>query len=90
MEQDDVLSTLRSLPEEREPLTQEKILQVLSLQTRLLEDIKLKLDINNEVLLELLELRKRKAYSDHGAQVRPIRNKPFPSRPRHRSETRSY
>ena len=41
-----------------------------------LSDIKLKLDIANEIALERLELEREEARSDFGSQASPFRNKP--------------
>ena len=41
-----------------------------------LGDVKLKLDISNEIALELLELRREEARAESGAQARLIRHKP--------------
>ena len=79
MTQDDLLSTLRALPEEAGPTRVDQIITQLLLENNHLEDIKLKMSINNELLLQITELLKEKASSDFGSQVSPIRNKPFPS-----------
>ena len=83
----DLLSTLRSLPEEAGPTRVDQIITQLLLENNHLEDIKLKLSINNELLLGISELLKEKAGSDFGSQVSPIRNKPFPSPIRRRFGT---
>ena len=82
----DLLSTLRSLPEEAGPTRVDQIITQLLLENNHLEDIKLKLSINNELLLGISELLKEKAGSEFGSQVSPIKNKPFPSPIRRRFE----
>jgi hypothetical protein len=89
MAQDDLLSTLRALPEEAGPTRVDQIITQMLLENNHLEDLKLKLDINNELLLEISVLLKEKAGSDFGSQVSPIRNKPFPSPIRRRYGTHS-
>ena len=84
MTAESALSMLEDLEPEQEPSVREKVLETLKYQSNLLEDIKLKQSITNELLLELVELGKVMARSDFGAQVRPIQNKPFP-RPIRRS-----
>ncbi len=84
MPDNDLLSTLRALPEEAGPTRVDQIITQMLLENNHLEDIKLKLSINNELLLELVALMKGKTCSDFGSQVSPIRNKPFPSPIRNR------
>ena len=79
MTQEDLLSTLRSLPEEPRPNRVDQIITQQLLENNHLEDIKLKQAITNELLLEILELLREKARSDFASQARPIKNKPFPS-----------
>ena len=79
MTQEDLLSTLRSLEPEPEPGFHDLVLQQLHFTTNVLEDIKTKQDITNELLLELIGLAKGMASSDFASQARPIKNKPFPS-----------
>ena len=79
MDQSSLLSTLRELPEEAGPTRVDQIITQMLLENNHLEDIKTKLDINNELLALLSELLKEKAGSDFGSQVSPIKNKPFPS-----------
>ena len=86
MTQDDLLSTLRALPEEAGPTRVDQIITQLLLENNHLEDIKVKMSINNELLLGISELLKDLASSDFGSQVSPIRNKPFPSPIRRRFE----
>ena len=87
MPQEDLLSTLRALPEEAGPTRVDQIITQMLIENNHLEDIKLKLSINNELLLGISELLKEKAGSDFGSQVSPIRNKPFPSPIRRRFGT---
>ena len=79
MTQENLLSTLRSLPEEAGPSRVDQIITQLLLENNHLEDLKLKQSITNELLLEILEVLREKARSDFASQARPIRNKPFPS-----------
>ena len=79
MTQPDLLSTLRSLPEEAPPTRVDQIITQLLLENNHLEDLKLKQSITNELLLELIEQVKVLARSDFASQARPIKNKPFPS-----------
>ena len=79
MPDNDLLSTLRALPEEAGPTRVDQIITQMLIENNHLEDIKLKMSINNELLLQIAELLKEKAGSDFGSQVSPIRNKPFPS-----------
>ena len=90
MPDNDLLSTLRALPEEAGPTRVDQIITQLLLENNHLEDIKLKMSINNELLIQITELLKEKAGSDFGSQVSPIRNKPFPSPIRRRYENNSY
>ena len=84
MTQEDLLSTLRSLPEEKRLNRVDQIITQQLLENNHLEDIKLKQAITNELLLEILEVLREKASSDFASQARPIRNKPFPSSIRRR------
>ena len=87
MPQDDLLSTLRALPEEAGPTRVDQIITQMLIENNHLEDIKLKMSINNELLLQIAELLKEKAGSDFGAQARLIQNKHFPSPIRRRYES---
>ena len=84
MAEETAVSMLGNLGPEPKPSFQQNVLKKLDYQANLLEDIKLKQSITNELLLELVELGKGMARSDFGAPVRPIRNKPFPHPIRHR------
>jgi len=86
MPQEDLLSTLRALPEEAGPTRVDQIITQMLIENNHLEDIKLKMSINNELLLQIAELLKEMASSDFGAQARLIQNKPFPSPIRRRYE----
>ena len=86
MEQTDLLSMLREANRDDPPSATDLVLKQLRLQTSLLDDLKNKLNVTNEVLLALLEKQRGRTCSDFGVQARPIRNKPFPSRPVRRSE----
>lgn len=78
MSDESLLSTLRQLEPEPEPSFEAQALQRLEFLSNLLEDLKLKQSITNELLIELVQQGKGKARSDFGSQVSPIRNKPFP------------
>ena len=90
MEQDDLLSTLRSLEPETEPSTGDLVLQKMSFLVNLLEDLKLKQSITNELLLELVEQAKERRRSDFASQARPIKNNTTPRPIRRWSEKRTY
>lgn len=90
MTQEPLLSTLRDLTPEASPSKGDQMIAQLVLQNNHLEDIKLKLSINNELLLQISELLKVNAGSDFGSQVSPIRNKPFPSSIRRRYGNNPY
>ena len=78
MPDEDLLSTLRQLEPEPEPRYEALVLQQLEFLVNVLEDLKLKQSITNELLLELVEQGKVMARSDFASQARPIKNKPFP------------
>ncbi len=90
MPDQDLLSTLRQLEPENEPDIQELTLQQLHFIANLLEDIKAKQDVSNELSLELIGLAKGMASSDFASQARPIKNKPFPRPVRKWTGNRSY
>lgn len=74
MQSDDLLSTLRSLEPEAEPGLEDQLLQHLVFLINVLEDLKLKQSITNELLIELVEQGKARARSDFASQARPIKN----------------
>ena len=78
MQQDDLLSTLRQLEPEPEPSFEAQGLERLEFLSNLLEDLKLKQSITNELLLELVEQGKVRNRSDFASQARPIRNASAP------------
>ena len=80
MTQDDLLSTLRSLEPEPEPSFEAQAMQQLVFLINVLEDLKLKQSITNELLYELVEQGKERARSDFASQARPIKNVPAPRR----------
>ena len=74
----DLLSTLRALEPEPEPSFEAQALQQLVYLINVLEDLKLKQSITNELLLELVEQGKERNRSDFASQARPIRNNSAP------------
>ena len=78
MSDESLLSTLRQLEPEPEPDIGAQVLQRLEFMSNLLEDMKLKQSITNELLVELVEQGKVKTRSDFGSQASPIRNKSTP------------
>ena len=86
MTDESVLSMLSNEKPDEEPTQEALVLQRLDLLLNVLDDLKLKQSITNELLLELVEQGKVMARSDFGAQVRPIRDKPFPRPIRRSSE----
>ena len=80
MDQDDLLSTLRALEPEPEPAHEALVLERLSFLCNLLEDLKLKQSITNELLLEIAAQGKSRTRPDFASQARPIQNK-FSPRP---------
>ena len=78
MQQDDLLSTLRQLEEEPDPSLEEQAIQRMEFVCNLLEDLKLKQSITNELLLELVEQAKVRSRSDFASQARPIKNNSTP------------
>ena len=71
-----LLSTLRQLEPEPEPDQGSRVLQQLEFLVNVLEDLKLKQSITNELLLELVQLGKVKSGSDFASQARLYRDKP--------------
>ena len=70
-----LLGALRSTPEVP-PHRSDLVIKALAEMNNQLDDIKLKLDINNEVGLELLERAKNRARPNNATQAWPVRNKP--------------
>lgn len=70
-----LLGLLRSTPEVP-PTPSALVIKALKELANQLDDIKLKLDIANELAIEELELRKKEARAESGAQARLIRHKP--------------
>ena len=75
MSDESLLSTLRQLEPEPEPTFEAQMLQQLHFLCNLLEDVKLKQSISNELLLELVEQGKSRTRPDFASQARPIQNK---------------
>ena len=74
-DEETLLDLLRSTPEV--PPTQSDLLfKALAEIGNQLSDIKLKLDVSNEIAIERLELQREEARSEFGAQARPFRNMP--------------
>lgn len=80
MSDEGLLSTLRLLEPEPEPSHEAQVLERLAFLCNLLEDLKVKQSITNELLLEIASQAKRRTSSDFGSQASPIRNK-FSPRP---------
>lgn len=78
MPEEDLLSTLRALEPEPEPSFEAQALQQLVYLINVLEDLKLKQSITNELLIELVEQGKARNSSDFASQARPIRNNSAP------------
>ena len=74
-EEETLLDLLRSTPEVP-PTQSDLLMKALAEIGNQLSDIKLKLDISNEIALEGLELRREEARPEFGAQARPYRNMP--------------
>ena len=73
------LDIIRNDPGET-PTPRQLLMKALEELSTKLDDIKLKIDISNEIGLELLELRKSEARPEFGAPVRRFRNMPPSSR----------
>ena len=74
-DEETLLDLLRNTPEV--PPTQSDLLfKALAELGNQLSDIKLKLDVSNEIAIERLELQREEARSEFGAQARPSRNMP--------------
>ena len=78
MAQNDLLSTLRNLEPDPEPGFEEQLLQQAVFLSNQLDDLKLKISISNELLLELVEQGKERSRSDFASQARPIKNNSTP------------
>ena len=85
-----LLSTLRQLEPEPEPDQGSRVLQQLEFLVNVLEDLKLKQSITNELLLDLVERVKGMGCSDHASQARPIRNNTTPRPIRRWSGKKTY
>ena len=80
MTDEGLLSTLRLVEPEPEPSHEAQVLERLAFLCNLLEDLKLKQSITNELLLEIAAQGKSRTGSDFASQARPIQNK-FSPRP---------
>ena len=78
MAQNDLLSTLRDLEPDPEPGIEEQLLQQAVFLSNQLDDLKLKISVSNELLLELVEQGKERSRSDFASQARPIKNNSTP------------
>ena len=78
MPDESLLSTLHQLEGEAEPDSEARVHQQLLFIVNLLEDLKLKQSITNELLLELVEQGKVRNSSDFASHARPIKNNSFP------------
>ena len=78
MAQNDLLSTLRDLEPDPEPGIEEQLLQQAVFLSNQLDDLKLKISVSNELLLELVEQGKEWSRSDFASQARPIKNNSTP------------
>lgn len=78
MAQDQQGSLLEALRDVKEvpPDHHAELMKAFNLLSNQLDDIKLKLDINNEIGLELLERGKREARPNGATQAWPVRNRP--------------
>ena len=74
-EEEPLLWSLRNTPEVP-PSGSDLLMKALAEINNHLEDIKLKLDISNEIALEELESRRGEARPEFGSQASPYRNKP--------------
>ena len=66
--------------EEHQPSLEELTLAEMTNLTNEVNDVKAKLGVTNELLLEVLEVMKEGGCAKHGAQARPTRHIPPPSR----------
>ncbi len=76
---DEALELIRNSSEPK-PTAQELMLQQMALLNNHLDDLKMKLGVMNEIHLELLEEVRRLGSANFGAQARPVRHIPPPSR----------
>ncbi len=74
-EEEPLLWSLRNTPEVA-PSGNDLLMKALAEVNNNLEDIKLKLDIANEIAIERETLEREEARSDFGSQASPYRNKP--------------
>ena len=79
MPQEDLLSTLRSLPPHKEPSDLAVIAKEIAVLNNHLDDIKRKLDVSNELQMNYQWWLRDGNRSDSAAPARPIRNVPRPT-----------
>ena len=85
MTQDDLLSTIRGLPQELDPGDLANVVRELAVLNNHLDDIKRKLDISNELQMNYQWWLRDGNRSDFASQARPIRNVPRPTPIRRRT-----
>lgn len=86
MTDESLLSILRELPPEAEPSVLERMLKELVLLNNNIDDVKRKLDISNELAIQLSDEIRERRRSDFGSQASPIKsNTPLVPRPIRRS-----
>lgn len=74
MTDDSLLSILRELPPEEEPTVMARVLKELVLLNNNIDDVKRKLDISNELAIQLGEDLRERCRSDFGSHASPIKN----------------
>ena len=77
--EESLLDLIRS-SEEHQPSLEELTLAEMTNLVNAIEDVSAKVGVGNELLLEVLEVMKEGGSAKHGAQARPTRHIPPPSR----------